>query len=298
MTFEIHQPWLLDAGGDLCSFESLKAMRDASVDVVITDPPYNETVHKNIISGTAMKSYVDGGGGPGGVPRIDLPFPPLESYEFAADLVRVARRWALSFCAVEDFGEYRRAVGHKQWIRGGIWYKPNSSGQMSGDRPKAAYEGIAIMHRPTCKVWNGRGSFGVWNTEEIDDDEFYYVCNGTRGEPERHVNQKPLKLCLELVAKFSGRGETVLDLFAGSARIGEACHALGRHYIGLERDPEWVERGRARLAAVAARIPFGAISDDRCLRLCASPKSSDLATADEVARRSRSRASAPSPKAG
>ncbi len=202
------------------SFAALKGFASESVDVILTDPPYNATVQKNLVSGTAMKRHVESAG-KGGIPRIELPFAPLEEYTWAAELVRVARRWAIAFCAVEDFGEYRRAVGLDQWVRGGIWYKPNSCGQLTGDRPKAAYEGLAIMHRKTKKQWNGRGSFAVWSADQ--DDDHYFVVNGTRGEPARHPNQKPLKLCLELVAKFSNRGETVLDLFCGAHRRGVSC---------------------------------------------------------------------------
>lgn len=282
MNFEIVQPWVSNVLGQPCSFETLKTVRDQSVDVVLTDPPYNAIVQKNLVSGTAMKRHVEGGG-TGGIPRIELPFAPLEQYDFARDLVRVARRWAIAFCAVEDFGEYLRAVTPKQWIRGGIWYKPNSCGQLTGDRPKAAYEGLAIMHNPSKKQWNARGSFGHWTAEL--DDEHHFICNGTRGEPNRHPNQKPLRLCLELVAKFTNRGETVLDPFAGSGRIGEACLALGRKYIGFERDPAWVKIATERLNAL--EVPFGAISDEACLRLCGSPKPSDLSGPPPSRRRAR-----------
>ncbi len=252
------------------SFAALKGFASESVDVILTDPPYNAHVQRNMQSGSVRDEHA-------GTFReqhpVKLGFAPLAQYAWAADLVRVARRWAIAFCAVEDFGEFRRAVGADNWTRGGIWYKPNSMGQLTGDRPAAAYEGLAIMHRKTKKQWNGRGSYAHWSADQ--DDDHYLVCNGTRGEPDRHPNQKPLKLCLELVAKFSNRGETVLDLFCGSGRIGEACLALGRKYIGLDLDPVWVERATARLSN--PEVPFGAVSDAACLRLCASPKLSSAA---------------------
>jgi site-specific DNA-methyltransferase (adenine-specific) len=237
------------------SFRELAQLGDSVVDVALTDPPYNEHVQANMSSGTAMRRHVESGG-TSGIPRVTLPFEALTSYEFAADLVRVAKRWAISFCAVEDFGLYRAVVG-EGWVRGGIWYKPNSMGQLTGDRPAAAYEGLAIMHRKGKKRWNGRGSFAHW------------TCNGTRGEKGRHPNQKPLDLCLELVAKFTERGETVLDPFVGSGRIGEACVLLGRNYIGLERDAEWVEKASARLEA--AEVAEGRRDED-CLALCKGKK--------------------------
>jgi DNA modification methylase len=241
-------------------------MADSEFDVIITDPPYNAHVHANMSSGTAMKHSPGGG-----IPRVELSFDPLHSYHWVEDLPRVARRWAISFCAVEDFGTFRQAVGAERWVRGGIWYKPNSMGQLTGDRPAAAYEGLAIMHRKTRKQWNGRGSYAYWSadSDEFPSEEAHFQCNGTRGEKGRHPNQKPLALCLELVAKFSNRGETVLDPFCGSGRIGEACVLLGRNYIGLDSDAAWVAAATTRLE-IAQGLPKRA--DAECLRLCAAPK--------------------------
>ncbi len=260
--------WEIDHVAD--SFAYLAALEDEAVDVILTDPPYSAHVHANMSSGTAIKRQVDGGKG-GGIPRIELPFGNLQSYDFAQDLPRVAKRWAIAFCAVEDFGSYRDAVGAEQWVRGGIWFKPNSMGQLTGDRPAAAYEGLAITHRKIKKQWNGRGSFAYWSadSDEFPSEEAHFVCNGTRGEKGRHPNQKPLKLCLELVAKFTNPGDLVFDPFAGSGRIGEACVLLGRDYAGLDSDPEWVMKARERLAA-AEKLPR--LRDEDCLRLCSHRK--------------------------
>jgi hypothetical protein len=229
-------------------------------DVVLTDPPYDAHCQANQTSGTAMKRMVNGETKSTGIPKVDLPFPPLDDYAFAPDLVRVARRWALSFSTVEAFGEFRRACG-PNYIRGCVWYKPNAMGQMTGDRPASCYEGIACLHKGK-KAWNGRGSYGLW------------PCNGTRGKKDRHPNEKPLDLCLKLIALFSNRGETIFDPFCGSAAIGEAALRLGRKYIGLDQDPEWVVKARARLEAVT----FGSTSDEQALALCTA-KRADI-TAD------------------
>lgn len=111
------------------------------------------------------------------------------------------------------------------------------------------------MHRPGGKMrWNGRGGFAFWS------------CNGTRGEPNRHLNQKPLKLCLELVNKFSEPGETVFDPFIGSGRIGEAALLLGRKYVGLDNDPKWLAAAKMRLDK--ASVAFGSAIMNQPLHSC------------------------------
>ena len=240
------------------SFDTLTRAPDSCFDVTITDPPYDEHTQANQISGTAMRKHVLGGSG--AVPRVELPFAPLTGYEFTKDLVRCSKRWAIVFCAVEAFGDLRRMHGTDVYRRGAFWYKPNAQGQMSGDRPAIAGEGIACLHRAGRPVWNGRGSYGFW------------PCNGTRGEKGRHPNQKPLDLCLKLVALFSSRGEEIFDPFCGSGRIGEAALLLGRKYFGLDQAPEWIEKASARLASVA----FGSVSDEQAMLLCTAKKSEIL----------------------
>jgi site-specific DNA-methyltransferase (adenine-specific) len=209
------------------SFRALQALGDGSVDIIITDPPYDSHCQSNQMSGSTLA-------------RVHVPFQALEDYAFTSDLVRVSRRWALCFTTIEGLGAIRGVCGDA-YMRGGIWYKPNSMGQLTGDRPACACEGIACLHRVGKRRWHGRGSYGLW------------TCNGTRGEPGRHPNQKPLDLLIELVLLFTDPGDVVLDPFAGSGRVGEAALLCGRRFVGFDRDVVWVDRARRRLAWAAAR---------------------------------------------
>jgi site-specific DNA-methyltransferase (adenine-specific) len=216
------------------------------VDCIITDPPYNEHVQKNLCSGSLI--------GTKSVPKYELPFAPLASYNWINDAVCLAKRWTVSFCALEDLGLYKQAAP-KAYVRGGLFYKANAMGQLTADRPATAYEGIAMLHNPGSKKrWNGKGSYGIWK------------CNGTRGKKGRHLNEKPINLCLKLVALFSERGETVLDPFCGSAAIGEACLLLGRKYIGWDQDEQWVDKSKQRLENI--KSSFGQMKDEDALALC------------------------------
>ncbi|MDP4109787.1 MAG: site-specific DNA-methyltransferase, partial [Bacillota bacterium] len=62
-----------------------------------------------------------------------------------------------------------------------------------------------------------------------------------------HPTQKPEKLYAKLVLASSNKGETLLDPFLG---VGTACVAakkLGRHYIGIEKEPEYCALAEKRL---------------------------------------------------
>jgi modification methylase len=67
----------------------------------------------------------------------------------------------------------------------------------------------------------------------------------------------------------------VLDPFFGTGTTGAAALKLGRHYVGFERDPDYIKAARSRLAEIGPapdpsllltpsrrtepRIPFGAL---------------------------------------
>lgn len=234
------------------SFKYLQELDgDRCVDVMLTDPPYTAHVQDNLCSGSLV--------GKKSVQKYTLPFAPLADHEWIFDAVRVTRRWVVTFCANESLGLFQQAAPHA-YVRGGVWYRSNSMGQLTKDRPATAYEGLAILHgrkedgHPK-KRWNGHGSYGIWR------------CNGTRGKKGRHPNEKPTELACKLVALFSDRGETVFDPFCGSGAIGEACVRLGRYYIGLDQDPVWVAKAAARLAG-----PLAPMTDEEALALCGMPK--------------------------
>lgn len=222
-----------------------RADAPASVDVTITDPPYSEHVQSNLCSGSLV--------GTKAVPKYELGFAPLAdvSRAWVGDALRMTRRWVLTFCELEAFGVYK-AMYPEEYVRGCVWYKKNAMGQLTADRPATAFEGVTCLHGPSVKKrWGGRGSYGIWS------------CSGTRGKKDRHPNEKPIDLCLKLVALFSERGETVFDPFCGSAAIGEACVRLGRDYLGLDADPEWVAKARARLSG-----SLEPVTDEAALALC------------------------------
>jgi site-specific DNA-methyltransferase (adenine-specific) len=67
----------------------------------------------------------------------------------------------------------------------------------------------------------------------------------------KHPTQKPLRLMRRIVAAASDPGDLVLDPFAGSCSTGVAAVELGRGFIGIERESEFLELGSQRLEAAA-----------------------------------------------
>ncbi len=220
----------------------LAEMPDKVVDHVLTDPPYSEHVHKvGVRSVTGNRLLKSGQVADGKAHLTTIGFDALTDYAFVPDLIRVARRWVLCFCALEQLGCYLEAAP-KQYVRGGVFRKGNAAPQITGDRPGASCEGVAILHRTgkgVRKRWNGGGSHAFWDVAR------------DRGEA-LHETPKPLELMVKLVELFTDPDDLVLDPYCGSGTTGAACLLLGRRFIGIEQNPVHVATSRERLTAIAS----------------------------------------------
>ncbi len=70
---------------------------------------------------------------------------------------------------------------------------------------------------------------------------------GMHKEKVGHPSQKPLRLIHKLIACSTDPDDLVLDPFLGSGTTAIAAQALGRRWIGIERQPEYVKMARQRI---------------------------------------------------
>jgi DNA modification methylase len=75
-----------------------------------------------------------------------------------------------------------------------------------------------------------------------------WTINGT--STRKHPAPYPLQLAERLVRMFSFVGDTVLDPFAGTGTTNVAARRWGRHSIGFEVEPTYLEMAQSRLEAV------------------------------------------------
>jgi DNA modification methylase len=108
-----------------------------------------------------------------------------------------------------------------------------------------------------------RGLFGIGSINQCrypgtgGASRFFYVAKASRREREAglngarcpHPTVKPLALMRYLVRlTATPTGGVVLDPFMGSGTTGCACALEGRGFIGIEKEAEYVEIARARIA--------------------------------------------------
>jgi site-specific DNA-methyltransferase (adenine-specific) len=68
-----------------------------------------------------------------------------------------------------------------------------------------------------------------------------------------HPTQKPLMILERLIKAYTKPGETVLDIFSGSASVLIACENTSRNFKGCELDPEYYTRSIQRYSELTGK---------------------------------------------
>ncbi len=82
----------------------------------------------------------------------------------------------------------------------------------------------------------------------LSDAWWHTIVSPTGREKTGYPTQKPLRIIERIVRMHSNPGDTVLDFFAGSGTVGEACGKLGRKFILVDNNAEAIEVMKQRLA--------------------------------------------------
>lgn len=207
------------------------------VDHVITDPPYEDELHKAVgrIRRNDGREMIQ-----------DLGFDGINASrsEIASTIVEVSQGWALIFTLAEGVRAWRdelQSSGAK-WDTVLAWIKPDASPRFNGQGAARGFENcITVWCGKGYRSWNGGGKRGV-----------YSHCVNV-GRDGRHPTEKPIPLMMDLVADFTQPGQMILDPFMGSGTTGIACLKLGRSFIGIERDETHFETACQRIQDAYSR---------------------------------------------
>ncbi|NLF03138.1 MAG: site-specific DNA-methyltransferase, partial [Anaerolineales bacterium] len=93
------------------------------------------------------------------------------------------------------------------------------------------------------------------------------ICSGRRrlrvNGKKAHSTQKPEALLYRVILAASNPGDVVLDPFFGTGTTGVVAKVLHRHWIGIEREADYVALARDRIENVQAQ-PYDTAVFDVC----------------------------------
>jgi site-specific DNA-methyltransferase (adenine-specific) len=206
---------------------------DASVDLILTDPPYGQDYSTGRQKRTVRRTT-----------RIANDAGTLDIPRLMRECARVSK--PASHCYI--FTSWKTVDAWKKEFEQHfvlknilIWSKDNhTAGDLHWSYAQS-YEMILFGMKGRKKLKGRR-----------DRDSVYYPK--VKSHQQAHLLQKPEALIEYLIRKSSDPGDVVLDPFAGSGTVGACCARLQRSSIQFELDPKYRQTIVARLKKEAAGL--------------------------------------------
>ena len=254
-------------------FEVLKTFEDNSIDLTVTSPPYdNLRTYGGVIDGWSFEKFQG----------------------IARELYRITKEggvvvWVVADATIkgsETGTSFKQALYFMECSFNlhdtMIWQKA-SYVPLTHNRYEQEFEYMFVLSKGKPKTFNpikveckyagtttwGDASFHktndsglikvgkkVVNDTKIKGNVFRYdtAKASKRGEYGGHPAPFPEALANDHILSWSNEGDIVLDPFMGSGTTGFVANKLGRHYIGIELNPEYVEMARRRIGLEKSQL--------------------------------------------
>jgi DNA modification methylase len=228
--------------------ELMKSIPDASIDAIITDPPYGTTACKwdSVIPFTLMWEQLN---------RIIKP------------------NGAIVLFGSEPFSSALRMSNIKNYKYDWIWKKSRPVGHLLAKKqPLKDVEIISTFYNNQC-LYNPQNTTRVSIIHKNTEARLKSSVFGKVGNPQKeykqtisnyprrilefnnehnvgvliHPTQKPVLLMEYLIKTYTNEKETVLDFTMGSGSTGVAAKNLNRNFIGIEKDDNYFEIAKKRI---------------------------------------------------
>jgi modification methylase len=239
--------------------KQLALLPDASVDLVFADPPYNLQLEGAL--SRPDHSLVD---------AVDDDWDKFASFAdydaFTRAWLQECRRvmkpeatlWVIgSYHNIFRVGVAMQDLGF--WVLNDIvWRKANPMPNFRGRRFTNAHETLIWASR-SQQVKNYTFHYEALKAGNEDvqmrSDWFIPLCTGSErlkdgAGRKAHPTQKPEGLLARVMLASSNSGDVVLDPFFGTGTTGAVAKRLGRHFIGIERDPDYAKIAAERIAQI------------------------------------------------
>lgn len=234
--------WLMK--GDC--LERMKEIESGSVDLILTDPPYN----------TTSCSW-----------DLQIPF---EAMWF--ELKRIIKpKGAIVLFGSQPFTSSLIMSNPKMFKYEQIWDKnKGTQPQLANIQPMKSHENILVFGKGKINYYPQKTKGDPYTRDNKQNHTEHSLSKGLKpikqvntgfrfpktvlmyprdfsAQTRLHPTQKPVALLEYLINTYSNEGETVLDFTFGSCSTGVACVNLNRKGIMIEKDPHYFEVGSERV---------------------------------------------------
>lgn len=239
--------------------EVLATLPEKSVDLIFADPPYNLQLQQELWRPNMTK-----------VNAVDDEWDQFESFaeydRFTRSWLAECRRvlkdtgtlWVIgSYHNIYRVGAILMDLGY--WILNDLaWIKTNPMPNFRGVRFTNAHETLIWAQ----KIRGARYTFNYQTMKALNgglqmrSDWELPICSGKErikvDGKKAHATQKPEALLERVILASSNPGDVILDPFFGSGTTGAVAKHFVRHWIGIERESNYIDIAQARIDSVEA----------------------------------------------
>ncbi|MEE8612052.1 MAG: site-specific DNA-methyltransferase [Sphingomonas aquatilis] len=251
---------------------AMRAMPDKSVDMIFADPPYNLQLGGELFrpDGSHVDAVTDDWD------KFDT-FAAYDAFTRAwlAEAHRILKDtgsiWVIgSYHNIFRVGTAVQDLGY--WILNDIvWRKANPMPNFRGTRFTNAHETLiwASKGEGAKYTFNYRSMKTLNDELQMRSDWEFPICGGQerlkKDGVKVHPTQKPEALLYRILLACTKPGDVVVDPFFGTGTTGAVAKRLGRHWIGIEREGDYIAAAEERIAAA---LPL----DESALSTMQSPR--------------------------
>ena len=222
------------------SRQHIRTLPDHSIDLILTDPPYNLGMYSTGNIKIAWREDFNND-----VATWDQ--QAFDPFEWVAEFRRVLKPTGniFAFTSYNLLGQWHAAFDPCfDTFQFMVWHKTNPP-------PKFYRAGFLNSCELIVCMWN-KGH--TWNfTRQRDMHNFIEapICMGKeRLKNPKHPTQKPLQVLKPIIEMASNPGDLVYDPFMGVGSTGAAALQLGRRFLGVELEASYYAACETRLSAL------------------------------------------------
>jgi DNA modification methylase len=228
-------------------FKAMKNIKNKSIDLIITDPPYLHNKGGGKTHGTEGKSKIANSS----MYNFDSPmmkdmssFGENEVNILLDEYKRIMKRLNCYIFTNDTLIPYylNWALKNNKKFTILTWEKPLSI--LNRNRFSQNLEYIV-------RIYDTLTALNPLNIDKFPEKKDYYSKNrkmiAPKGDKKYHPVEKPIEYVKGILELSSNEGDVVLDSFMGGGTVGVACKELNRDFIGIEKELEYFNISEIRL---------------------------------------------------
>ena len=219
------------------SRDIIKQIPDNSIDLILTDPPYNLGQHSTgnipLPGRSAMNNDV-----------AEWDMIDFNPEEWADEFIRILKPTGnlFVFTSYNQIGRWYNCLDHRfDTSNFMVWHKTNPS-------PKIYKAGFLNSCEMIFTCWNKRHTWNFISQAEMHNFLESPICmKPERLSSPKHPTQKPVSILKKMISIATNEGDIVFDPFMGVGSTGVAALELNRRFIGVELNEEYFVAAKKRI---------------------------------------------------